>query len=85
MLVDIRHHSGKILKLNNRWLLFNVNVFTVLALVTCLFIQWNPLISNSDYRDFRILATFCPAQNHFLFSLYKFAPIIEIPLQEIFG
>ena len=43
------------------------------------------LISNSDYKDFRILATFCPAQNHFLFSLCKFARIIEIPLKEIFG
>ena len=48
-------------------------------------IQWNPLTSNSDYRDFRILATFCLAQNHFLFNPCKFARIIEILLKEIFG
>ena len=39
-------------------------------------VQRNPLISNSDYRDFWILATF---------SLCKFTQIIEIPLKEIFG
>ena len=50
-----------------------------------LLIQWNPLISNSDFRDFLILATFCPAQNHFLFNPCKFARIIEMPLKEIFG